>query len=138
MERLDQKAIDRISGPAWSGIRTLLASVHAAIIAVSPTAHGELTTIYIKYLSNETGVSPFAVVWVKKSSELTIGLAIPEAEAARRFLESPGINYQGLTAYFRIETGDSLPDDLSELAKAAYENILATASSDPESRPPLS
>ena len=85
---LDVRATDRVSGPAWKAIKPHIDAVNAALLGVSLTSRGELTRIYIKYTSAETGCQPFAVMWVRSSSEIVIGLA-PPARLSYREDESP-------------------------------------------------
>ncbi len=81
MERLDERAAQRIAGPSWDEIRPLFAELHDVLIAVSPAASGELTTIYIKYMDKTKSQQPYAVLWIKKSTEMVLGLAVPESAA---------------------------------------------------------
>ena len=61
MERLDLRAVERISGPSWESLRPQFKAIHESIVGASPSASGELTTIYIKYTSAATAGKPFAV-----------------------------------------------------------------------------
>jgi hypothetical protein len=49
MQRLDQRAYDRISGPSWEAIRPQFTEINDALLQVSEETKSELTTIYIKY-----------------------------------------------------------------------------------------
>lgn len=116
---LDKRAIDRISGAAWDEIRPTFTAVHDALVSVSPEVRGELTTIYIKYLSKETGDQPFAVLWVKKRTELLLGLAMPPGFSVPNAIPAP-VKYAGLTVYLRFEPGSEVPASLASFAKVAY------------------
>ncbi len=124
---LDIKAVDRVSGPAWKTIRPHIDGVNAALLHVSPTARGELTRIYIKYTTVETGPQPFAVMWVRSSSEVVIGLALP-ADFCVGEITKPQkpIAYSGLTTYFCLTAKDELPVGIREWSRAAYTNSLRT------------
>jgi hypothetical protein len=127
-ERLDDRAIKRISGPAWDRMRPRFEAAHLSLIAVSDTAHGKLMTIYVKYLSEETGSRPFAVMWLRKSTELLIGLALPEKQIPKSAVDTQGIAYEGLTAYFRIEADNALPERFADMTRAAYGHLLTKVS----------
>lgn len=123
MERLDERAVDRISGPAWVSLRPQFEAIHAALIGIAPDVSGVLTTIYIKYSSPPLGHKPFAVVWVKKASEIVVGLALP-VDSVPEALSAPptGFKYAGLTGYFKVTVDDAVPGDLSQWAECAYEH----------------
>ena len=121
----DDKATARLSGRAWDAIRPKLAAINGALLSVSPTAKGELITIYIKYMTAETGQQPFAVLWVKTASEIVLGLALPP-DFPTPNVETPQkkISYKGLTKFFRLGVGHEVPDKLCVWAEAAYRNVL--------------
>ena len=123
--RLDPRAVKRLSGPSWEKIRPQLAAIHATIIAVSPTVHGDLVTTYVKYTSDETGPQPFAVLWVASSAAIVLGLALPDTisippEAA----PSRKLMYKGLTGFFRFGPEDGMAPELPAWAAAAYNSLL--------------
>lgn len=123
MERLDSRAVERISGPAWEGIRPQFNQIAEAILSVAEDTKGELTTIYIKYSGPSTRNRPYAVVWVKKSTELVVGFSLPSVTASPLLQAAPaGCKYAGLTKYFVIRPGDSVPPDVTDWARQAYEN----------------
>ena len=120
LERLDARACDRVSGPAWSVLYDHFCSIHSTLIGVSPDVSGNLTTIYIKY-DTPALPRPFAVVWVKKASEIIVGLALPEGEHPTGLAgPPPGCKYAGLTAYFKVAQGGTVPPRLSEWAALAF------------------
>jgi len=124
VERLDSRAIDRLDGPNWQRLRPLFEEVSSALLSVSPNARGELTTIYVKFGSpSETAGEPYAVVWIKKSTEMVVGLALPD-EVTSPLLgpPPPRHKYTGLTAYLTMKPGDAVPAELSTWAKIAFDN----------------
>ncbi|HEY4312279.1 MAG TPA: hypothetical protein VGN12_22715 [Pirellulales bacterium] len=127
---LDMRAINRVSGPAWKAIKPHFDVVNAALLGVSPTSQGELTRIYIKYTTAETGSQPFAVMWVRSSSELVIGLALPPDFPVGQ-IRAPlrPIAYSGLTTYFCLSAVDSLPAGIETWSAAAYANCLSACES---------
>lgn len=99
--------------------------IHSRLVAASPTARGELTTIYVKYASDETAGRPFAVVWIKKSSELVVGLSLPENIRPGWCGEAPrGYKYSGLTGYLTVHVGDTFPEDFESFVRLAYNNMV--------------
>ena len=124
--RLDPRAIERISGKAWDGVRSHFASIHEAIIAASPSARGALTTIYIKYTSDETGQNPFAVLWVKSSAELVLGISLPDtASLPQSLLARSTPNYKNMTAFLRFTAADSVPNKLAGWLAESHKRIAA-------------
>ena len=124
MSSLDPRAIERISGRAWVGLRPLFTRINEALLSVSEDAHGELTTIYIKYTTPDTGSQPYGVVWVKKASELVLGLALPDSITSTLFqIAPPGCKYAGLTKFVVIKPGDEIPDDIAHWIEQAYQNM---------------
>jgi hypothetical protein len=129
MERLDARVIKRVSGPSWEGLLSQFERISDALLAVSPSAHGELTTIYVKYLTDETGGQPYGVVWLKKSTELVVGLALPEGyESTGLGSPLPGFKYARLTAFLKITPQDSVPTEIAGWARDAYNHVRDSAS----------
>lgn len=120
-DRLDSKAVDKISGPSWDTLRPAFSDVSDALLNVAVSATGKLTTIYIKYSSPETSGNPFGVVWVKKASEIVVGLSLPNDVNHERIGDPPkGCKYAGLTKYITIKAGDDVPRAFTKWAEAAY------------------
>ena len=120
-DRLDARASKRINGPSWAGLRRQFRKIHQALLSVSPSARGELTTIYVKYVADEIGNQPYAVVWLKKSTELVVGLALREGyEAAELRPPLPGYKYARLTAFLKITPQDAVPGEFLRWASDAY------------------
>jgi hypothetical protein len=123
--RLDSRTIARVSGPAWSALRPHIEAISRAVLNVSPTARGDLATSYIKFTTNETGSQPFAVLWVKSSAEIVLGLALPPYFSIGKVAQpSRLIVYSGLTTYLRLVAADQIPTGLSAWTMAAYDNCL--------------
>jgi hypothetical protein len=119
--RLDPKAVERINGPSWSGLRDLFAKINDALLAVSENSSGELTTIYVKYASPDTGRLPFGVVWLKKSTEFVVGLSLPENILSDRLFGPPkGYSYAGLTKFFLVDETNGIPEEFEQWAREAY------------------
>src|SRR5262245_42829514 len=128
-ERLDPKAVERISGEAWQSMRPLFDRLNDELLSVSPTVTGVLTTIYIKYASPETSAQPYAVVWVKKSTEIVVGLSLPSDFGADGLVEVPhGYKYAGLTKYLVLRKGAELPPSFGDWVRQAYSHISARKS----------
>jgi hypothetical protein len=120
MERLDKRAVTKISGVAWQAIRPGIEIIHNSLVQVDPSVCGLLTTIYVKYCS---GISenPFSVVWLKSSKKVVVGFCLPESY--EHWALTPPIPqhiYKGLTKYFVYEPGEDIPEDFAEFAKDAY------------------
>lgn len=127
LEHLDQRANNRIAGPGWDKIRAQLEKIHRALVSVSPTARGELTTIYVKYGTEETGAQPYAVLWIKKSTELILGLALPEEYTIGALTPlATNLKYLGLTVYLRFDVQSQVPNLLSQWAQDAYAHVRST------------
>lgn len=127
-DRLDQRARERIGGPAWDAIRSVISTVHSALVSPSGTSLGELTTIYVKYLDPAVGASPYAVMWIKKSSSLVVGLALPTTATSPLFVSAPaGCKYAGLTKYLCFSAGDAVPSQLPSWAFEAYQNCYGSS-----------
>ena len=126
MERLDSRARKKISGPAWHKLRPLFDEINKALLTVSPSARGKLMTIYVKYVSDETGSQPYAVLWLKKSSQLVLGLALPQSYHATFLAPTPpGYNYAGLTAFLTVTVDTPVPEELTQWVQDAYDNVRA-------------
>jgi hypothetical protein len=123
IERLDARAIDRVSGPAWEPLRDAFFHIGDILLAVSPETKSELTTIYVKFCTTNAGTEVFAVVWLKSSKEIVVGLALPDDFESPHLAPPPkGTKYKGLTKYFVVHPGEQIPADLHHWANAAYRN----------------
>jgi hypothetical protein len=121
-ERLSLDAIKRVSGPAWESLRPLFFEVSDLLLDTNSNCVGVLTTIYVKYqVSSEPSSAVFAVVWLKTSSQIVIGLALPDQINSSLLGPPPkGMTYKGLTKYLTLKPGESLPAELPMWAAAAY------------------
>jgi hypothetical protein len=124
---LSQKAIDKVGGPAWEKMREKFFTVSDQLLSVAPESRGELTTIYVKFsITGEPSSPVYAVVWVKSSKALTVGLALPEGHQGDELGPPPqGMRYKGLTKYLTITPADEVPGRLRELADAAYRHVVS-------------
>jgi hypothetical protein len=121
MSRLDQRAVERVSGPSWQAIKPAVLEIGEALLGASKDARSNLTTIYVKFERRDGSV--YAVMWIKKSSQAVTGLALPEDTEHERLHDAPkGMTYPGLTRYFTVQEGDDVPSDLADWGKAAYAN----------------
>jgi hypothetical protein len=126
-ERLDPRVVEKVSGPAWESMRPVFDRISAALLAVSPTATGALTTIYVKYSAPETKGQPYAVVWIKKATEIVVGLALPDDCDSEFFVDAPrGCKYSGLTKYLVLRDNTKVPEPFSEWAQLAYSHGAGT------------
>jgi len=125
MSQLSQRAIEKVAGPAWDGLRDQFNSICETLLGVSEDVCGDLTTIYIKFTVSPEPTSPvYAVLWVKNSKTLSVGLALPESDVPETLGPAPaGMKYKGLTGYFSVAAGEAAPDELSTWAADAYRNI---------------
>jgi hypothetical protein len=98
-----------------------------ALLSVNPACVGALTTIYVKYQVEASPSSPvFAVIWLKSSSQVVVGMALPEGSQSPYLVATPkGMAYRGLSKYLVLRAGDVLPDEFSSWAAAAYINAVA-------------
>ena len=82
----------------------------------------EFTTIYLKFCGGTMRTEVYAVVWLKTSKQLVIGLSLPETVESPRLSPPPhGMKYKGLTKYLTLSAGDTLPDSFADWAKLAFE-----------------
>jgi len=125
MGKLDPKAKDKIKGPSWDNLRENFDLMCDQLLAVSPNARGILVTIYVKFTVDNGAMSPvYAVIWIKNSKELILGLALPDEVTSKKLGPAPPrTNYRGLTKYFTLEQGEDVPLELSEWAKEAYKCV---------------
>ena len=130
MNQLDERAIRKVSGPAWRPLKEAFLQISEDLLAVSEDAVGELTTIYVKYCCFNSGRDVYAVVWLKSSKYLVVGLSLPDDFDSPGLGDAPtGMQYSGLTKYFILSPGGDVPSILSEWAKMAYKTRLAASKS---------
>jgi len=124
MGQLQSQVLEKVSGPAWDQIRPAFLQVNDALLAVGPETRGQLTTIYVKYTTTPAATEVYAVVWIKTSKQIVVGLALPESVEDGGLGNPPaGTRYKGLTKYFVLRPGDGVPERLHEWARAAYEHV---------------
>jgi hypothetical protein len=127
MGHLDANSIRKTSGPAYDKVRPQLDRITAALLAVSPTAQGILTSSYIRFVEGPEAESvPYAVLWVKSSKRVALGLALPEGVDSDLLKPPDKHTYGGLTRYFSVVPGGSVPDEIGEWASLAYQNVQSS------------
>ena len=127
MGELSQRIIAKVSGPAWEPLCGQFMQMARSLLAVSPDADSELMTSYVKFTINSgPGSLVYAVVWIKNSKRMVVGLALPEDyEGEGLGPAPPGMMYKGLNKYFVVERGGIVPKGLAEWAGLAYQNALS-------------
>jgi hypothetical protein len=128
MGQLSDNAVERVSGPSWEPLKAAFLDISNKLLDVSPDAVGVLTTIYVKYqVSASPHAKVFAVAWLKTSKQIVVGLALPADYQSPELGQAPtGMRYKGITKYFRVEPGGTVPGDLPEWAKLAYQTTLSS------------
>jgi len=125
---LTQRARDKLGTPQWKSLRDVFLHVSEVILGVSPDTQGDLAGTYVKFTTSSHPTSAaYAVVWLKVSApkRLIFGLTLPEDVEAEGLGPPPErLFYKGLTKFFAIEEGQTVPDRLSDWAKRAYEEAL--------------
>lgn len=120
--QLDPRAVERVSGPSWQVLKPAVLEIGETLLRVSTQARSNLTTIYVKF--ERPNGSVYAVMWIKKSTQAVVGLALPENTAHERLHDAPtGMTYAGLTRYFTVREGDDVPYELAEWGRIAFSNI---------------
>ena len=127
IERLSDEAIQRISGPSWEPLKQNFLDMSEVLLSVATDAVGVLTTIYVKYqLVGNPSLGVYAVAWLKTSKHIVVGLSLPENFESPLLGPAPtGTKYKGLTKYFTLMPGESVPEQLSQWARVAYQHALA-------------
>jgi hypothetical protein len=134
MTDLPQHALAMISGPAWEPLRGQFVEIGDSLLAVAADVHCESLGRYFKFTTDASPDSPaYAVVWLKSSAKLIVGLALPEIyEAEELGPPLPKTVYRGLTKYFTVDRGGRVPERLAEWARLAYSNAgMATMQPQP-------
>jgi hypothetical protein len=91
-----------------------------ALLNVSNGARSNLTTIYVKFERSDGTV--YAVMWIKRSTQIVVGLSLPETTSHARLHDAPkGMTYPGLTRYFTVDIGGAVPMELVDWARVAFE-----------------
>lgn len=126
MDRLSPQALERVSGPSWGQLKATFLQVSEILLDVGPETHGQLTTIYVKYTTTrDPAADVYAVVWVKTSKQLLVGMALPDGIADEHLGDPPaGTKYKGLTKYFILRPGEPVPERLRDWAEEAYKSVL--------------
>jgi hypothetical protein len=126
MGLLSERAKNYVSGPSWEPLRPAYFSICDAFLGLDVQAKGELTTIYVKFsVVTESAEQVYAVIWLRTSKRLVLGMALPEETESPLLTTAPqGCKYKGLTRYLTINPGDALPPELDLWAKQAYEQVI--------------
>lgn len=120
MSELDPRAVDRVSGPAWKPLKAAVLSIAHALLQVSDRACSEMGTIHVRF--ERADGSTYAIMWLKKSTHVVVGLALERDATGERLHDAPNsMTYPGLTRYFTVAPGDEVPPDLPTWARAAFE-----------------
>ena len=130
IERLDEKAVKRVSGATWHPLREDFLKISKKLLSVSPDTASQLTTIYVKFGTSSAMNRVYAVVWLKNSKSIVVGLSLPEGFDAAG-LEPPiqGHVYKGLTKYFTVDLDKPVPESLLQWAKLAFETATEATTS---------
>jgi hypothetical protein len=119
---VDPRIEERVRGPAWDGIRQAFSHLLERVLAVGPDTRAELTTIYVKFsISCAPNAPVYAVAWLKTAKNVVIGFSLPEDADDPLLMPAPsGMRYKGITKYFRLTPGESLPAGFSDWAHRAF------------------
>jgi hypothetical protein len=129
MSELPQHAVAKVSGPSWEPLRKQFLEIGRLLLEAAADARADLLSQYVKFTASAAPDSPaYAVVWLKSSKRLIVGLALPEAcEGDGLGGPLPKTTYRGLTRYFVVEAGAPVPRGLAAWAKTAYRHVLSAA-----------
>jgi len=68
---------------------------------------------------------PYAVIWLKTSTQFVVALALPEDVQHRCLCAAPtGMMSRRLTEYLVVKPGDKQPEEIGLWARQAYGNVL--------------
>jgi hypothetical protein len=119
MPELDPKAVKRVSGPSWKPLKPAVLAIADALLSASDRACSEMGTIHVRF--ERPDGSTYAIMWLKKSSQVVVGLALGDEASGERLHEAPqGLTFPGLTRYFTVAEGDEVPPELPDWARAAW------------------
>ncbi len=128
MSRLDERAVERVSGPSWQALKPSVLEIGDSLLRVSRDAQSNLTTIYVKFERQDGSV--YAVMWIKKSTQVVVGMALPDGTEHGRLHEAPkGMTYPGLTRYFTVQVGENIPVELVDWARRSFAHNRSSSSS---------
>jgi hypothetical protein len=80
----------------------------------------------VKYqINNSPTAGVYAVVWLKDSKQIVVGLALPQDHESESLGPAPPrTNYKGITQYFTVKRGEAVPAQLPQWAMAAFQHAL--------------
>lgn len=125
MAELIKQFEKKISGPTLKGIYDKILVIHGIMLNIEDSASFDISTLYIKYQIGSKALSPvFAVLWIQPAKNATLGLATKYKIMHEKLVCAPKkMRYKGLTSYLRVTENETLPDELDQWAKLAFENI---------------
>ena len=125
MKKHDERIDNKIAGPAWDRIREKVMKIHWLLLDLHETATSELTTIYIKYKTLPEPMAPvFAVMWIRTTKKVILGLAAPEKIEHQNIIDAPfGMKYKGLTSFLEITEDHEIPVELEQWAEVAFYHV---------------
>ncbi len=129
IKRLSTDAVQRVSGPSWQPLKAAFLDISGILLSVSPDSIGTLTTIYVKFqLNSAPSAGVYAVVWLKTSKELVVGLSLSDDFSSPHLGEAPpGMKYKGINRYFSLKPGQPIPVLIAEWATEAYRYATSQA-----------
>lgn len=119
MPDLDPRAVKRVSGPAWRPLKATVLEIAETLLGVSDRATSEMGTIHVRFERPDGSI--YAIMWLKKSARVVVGLALDDGAPGADLHEPPAdMIFPGLTRYFTVTGGDAVPPELAAWASAAY------------------
>ena len=125
MARHDPLIDDKLESKGWDALRPVFSEIHGTLLSADAAASSKAETIYIKYrLKDDVYGKVFAVVWIRTTKRLTVGLALPD-DIGHPLLgpQPPRMNFPPLNRFFVVEQGGAAPEELSDWAKVAYKHV---------------
>lgn len=121
--RNDPRIAKKLRTAAWDDLRPLYEKMHRTLLSLDEHVAAELTTIYVKYkYTDELLAQVFAVIWLKTTKRIDVGLALPNDAFDKELMSPPPrLRYPPLNAFFSLQAGDELPKEFCTWARQAYE-----------------
>lgn len=118
MPELDPRAVKRVSGPAWRPLKAAVLQIAETLLGVSDQATSEMGTIHVRFERPDGSI--YAIMWLKKSARVVVGLALDDAPGERLHEPPADMIFPGLTRYFTVTGGEAVPPELAAWASAAF------------------